>query len=92
MTKVKLFRTKPEEVEAMVYGGKNGKDIVDWINRYADEYSVAVVDGGDHIYITQLNTNTVWVAKRTDWVVRSITNQYFYVEPNKIMAEQYEVV
>lgn len=92
MTKVKYFRTKPEEVEAMVYGGKNGKDIIDWISKYADEYFVGAINGGNFISITYLPNNTEWRAAKGDWIVRSIVNKCFYVETNQIMAEQYEVV
>jgi hypothetical protein len=92
MTKVKQFRVKPELVEAMVYGGRNGKEIVKWIEQYEEEYCVGVINGGSYISITALATNTEWRATKGNWIVRSITNKYFYVETNEIMAEQYELV
>jgi hypothetical protein len=89
MTKVKHFQVKPEHVEAMQFGGKNGNDIVEWVSLFADRYNIKVTNHGTHITITNNENALMWQASRGDWVVRSFLNQYFYVEPDAVMADQY---
>lgn len=89
MSKVKHFQVKPEHVEAIQFGGKNGKDIVDWVNLFADRYRIEITNGGSYIVIKSLDTDTVWKATKGDWVVRSFVNQYFYVETDLVMIDQY---
>lgn len=89
MSKVKHFQVKPEHVEAIQFGGKNGKDIADWVSIFAERYNVKVTNGGTYIVIHSLDTNMQWRATKGDWVIRSFVNQYFYVEPASVMADQY---
>lgn len=89
MSKVKHFQVKPEHVEAIRYGGLNGQEIVDWVNLFAERYNIQVKHENDCIIIKSLSTETEWVAKNGEWVVRSFINSYFYVETNEVMLDQY---
>lgn len=89
MSKVKHFQVKPEHVEAIQFGGRNGKDICDWIGLFADRYRVTTINGGSYIIIEHADSNVVWKATKGDWVVRSFINSYFYVESSAVMVDQY---
>lgn len=89
MTKVKHFQVKPEHVEAIQFGGKNGSDICDWIGLFADRYHVKVFNGGSYLVIEHDDSDVIWRVTKGDWVVRSFINSYFYVETSEVMADQY---
>lgn len=89
MTKVKYFQTRPELVEAMQFGGKNAKDVADWVQGYALHYNLEVKNGGSYVNITDLVTGLEWRATKGDWVVHSVNDEYFYVETAPIMKDDY---
>lgn len=89
MSKVKHFQVKPEHVEAIQFGGKNGKEISDWVNLFKDRYGVYVEYTDEYLLIISNDGNIEWRAEISDWIVRSFINQYFYVENPAIMADQY---
>lgn len=90
MSKVKNFNTKPEPVEAMQFGGKNAKDIVEWIEGYALEYNLTVKNGGRYIDLKYLGgAKLYWRITKGDWVVHTSIDKYFYVEPASVMQERY---
>lgn len=89
MSKVKHFQVKPEHVEAIQFGGKNGKEISDWVNLFKDRYRVYVEYTDEYLLIIGNDGHTEWRAEIGDWIVRSFINQYFYVETAAIMADQY---
>lgn len=89
MSKVKHFQVKPEHVEAIQFGGRNGQEICDWVNLFAERYNINVSHTEDSIVIEHQETNVWWKANVGDWVVRSFVNQYFYVENPVVMADQY---
>jgi len=89
MSKIKHFQVKPEHVEAIQFGGKNGKDIVEWINLFSERYNVRATNGGSYIDIVHEGSEVEWRVTNGDWVVRSFVNSYFYVETNSVMMDQY---
>jgi hypothetical protein len=90
MTKVKYFKTKPDHVEAMQFGGKNAKDVAEWIQGYALDYNLTIKNGGRYIDIQYLGGSKLyWRITKYDWVVHSPSDKYFYVEPSHIMVERY---
>lgn len=90
MTKVKYFKTKPDVVEAMRFGGKNAKDIVDWLQDYALAYNLVVKNGGTYIDIKYLDGSKLeWRVTKGVWVVHSVKDFYFYVEPADVMQDRY---
>lgn len=89
MTKVKYFQTIPGIVQAMQFGGKNAKDVADWVLGYALHYDLEVKNGGSYVNITDLVTGLEWRATKGDWVVHSVDDEYFYVESAHIMKSDY---
>lgn len=89
MTKVKHFQVKPEHVEAIQFGGRNGKDICDWVNLFAERYGVKITNGGTYLTIDHGIEDVSWRVTKGDWVVRSFINSYFYVENDAVMMDQY---
>lgn len=90
MSKVKYFKTKPETVEAIQFGGKNAKDIIAWIQGYALEYNLEVRNGGRYIDLQYLTgAKLYWRITKYDWIVHAPNDKYFYVEPSHIMVERY---
>lgn len=89
MSKVKHFQVKPEHVEAIKFDGRNAADICDWVNLFHDRYKVRASFTDTDIIIEHAGSGVVWTAIRNDWVVRSFINQYFYVEVDSVMADQY---
>jgi hypothetical protein len=89
MTKVKHFQVKPEHVEAIQFGGRNGQEICDWVNLFADRYNITVSHTEDSVVIEHKETGVWWKAEVGNWVVRSFVNSYFYVETSAVMADQY---
>lgn len=76
----------------MRFGGKNAKDIVDWVEGYALHYNLEVKNGGSYVNITDLITGLEWRATKFDWVVHSVKEEYFYVESAHVMVEDYTEV
>ena len=93
MSNVKHFKTKPDFVEAMQFGGKNAKDVVEWIQGYALDYNLTVKNGGRYIDLRYLSGSKLyWRITKTDWIVHSPEDEYFYVEPSNVMRDKYEKV
>lgn len=90
MSKVKKFQTKPEFVEAMQFGGKNAKDIVEWIEGYAADYNLSIKNGGRYIDLQYLGGSKLyWRITKGDWLVHASNDKYFYVEPAWVMQDDY---
>jgi hypothetical protein len=89
MSKIKHFQVKPEHVEAMQVGPNNIDDVVDWIMLFADKYKIVAKKSPEAVMIFSKTGEALWCANFGDWMVRSFINQYFYVEPDDVMTDQY---
>lgn len=80
-----LFRKKPVVIEARQYTGKNGIELMAWVDGSELEESFV----GDQILITTLEG--VMRAETGDWLIQGVKGEFYPCKPD-IFAATYEAV
>lgn len=85
MSAPQRFRKRPVEIEAMLFDGTNGRDIVAWVISNGQDAQRNL--GG--VYIVTLEG--IMHASVGDYVIRGVQGEFYPCKPD-VFAETYEVV
>jgi hypothetical protein len=85
------FRTKPFEIEALLYDGTNADEITAWSgNMFYEVEEEDRTDDPDCIAAVFDKLHSTWVGvKEGQWIIRGMKGEYYPCDP-EVFAEKYE--
>lgn len=86
MTEIKRYRSKPKEIEAIQYNGRNANEIALWSENVAKETAYPW-----DVRMEIVTLEGVMVAECGDYIIKGIHGEFYPCKP-EIFRKSYEVI